>query len=141
MAGILASLLCLIGAYVYLCIWSVARTDLVAGLLAAVTYVPLMLIFVLFLPNLLLGALTGMVLGWIARLRGFVPNILAGIAIGIVITALIFRGLIPLIFEPSPGEQDFTSLITPLYFVIPYGAALGAITGRFLRTTRGPVDA
>lgn len=103
--------------------------EVLATLLAAVTYLPLMLILVLFIPNLILGILIGLVLGlmghWRSRLAGFG----AAMVIGFICAEVILSLILPVIITPQPG--DFVSILTDPYLTGAYGVTIGLLTKCF----------
>jgi hypothetical protein len=132
-AGLIASFAGWIAVYLYLCGWTAATTggDIAVILLSAFTTIPLMMIFVVSLPNALLGVLIGLGLGIIAKLRGSAPRFPVWVLLGVVTSHLIFRNLAPWLFSHRPGESDITVAISSLPFVAVYGALLGALVGKF----------
>lgn len=98
-------------------------------LLAALTVLPLMLLFVLLVPTLAIGLLTGVAIGATASYssRVYFVGALAGLLFGLVL----LLGVLPLIVAPQPG--DFTSIVTrPLWAAI-YSLFLGLLASRFFR--------
>ena len=84
-AGLIGSVAGLIVVYVVsVLVIFVKSQDVLATLLAAFTFLPLMLILVLFLPNLILRILIGLVLGamgsWRSRLAGFAVGMVIGLS-------------------------------------------------------------
>lgn len=98
-------------------------------LLAAVTVLPLMLLFVVLLPTLVIGLLTGATIGVTA---GYSPRVyLIGAVAGLLFGVVLLSGVLPLILAPQPG--DFTSIVArPLWAGI-YALFLGLLTSRFFR--------
>ena len=126
-AGLIGSVAGLIVVYVVsVLVIFVKSQDVLATLLAAFTFLPLMLILVLFLPNLILGILIGLVLGamgsWRSRLAGFA----VGMVIGFICAELMLSFILPLIIPPQPG--DFVSILTDRYLTGAYGVTLGFLT-------------
>src|SRR4029453_4773731 len=100
-------------------------------LLAAVTYIPLMLLFFSF-PLMLLGLLIGFSLGLVGKSLERIPNLWIALFLGMGGAALVLKFLVPLVFTPKPG--DFTSIVSNVYFAAGYGSILGMISQRlFLR--------
>lgn len=98
-------------------------------LLAAVTVLPLMLLFVLLLPTLIVGLLTGMTIGITANYssRVYFIGAVAGLLFGLVLLS----GVLPLIVVPQPG--DFTSIVTRPVWASIYALFLGLLAARFFR--------
>jgi len=98
-------------------------------LLAAVTVLPLMLLFVLLLPTLAIGLLTGVTIGVTANYRSRVYFIgaVAGLFFGLVLLSVV----LPLIVVPHPG--DFTSIVTRPLWTGTYALSLGLLASRFFR--------
>jgi hypothetical protein len=132
-AGVVASIPGFLALYLYFCVWTGIRLggDIAGLLLSAVTVIPLMLIFVLFLPNAALGVLVGLSLAAIARLRGAVPRMPVGLLLGVLGAHLVFRDWYPWFFKPQ--EDDISRIITPLPFVAAYGALFGALVWKIYR--------
>ena len=103
-AGLIGSVAGLIVVYVVsVLVIFVKSQDVLATLLAAFTFLPLMLILVLFLPNLILGILIGLVLGamgfWRSRLAGFA----VGMVIGFICAELMLSFILP--DHPAPAGR------------------------------------
>ena len=98
-------------------------------LLAAVTVLPLMLLFVLLPPTLAIGLLTGLTLGFAGNYSSRVY--LIGAVTGLLVGLVLLSGLLPLIVVPQPG--DFTSIVTGPFGAGIYAFFLGLLTARFFR--------
>lgn len=98
-------------------------------LLAAVTVLPLMLLFVLLVPTLIAGVLTGVVISVAANYssRVYFIGAVAGLLLGLVL----FSGVLPLIVVPQAG--DFTSIVTRPFWAGLYALFLGFLAARFFR--------
>lgn len=105
--------------------------DLAATLLAALTALPLMLIFVGIPVSLVIGVLSGLVLGLGSILRGRPLGIVIGAAIGGVCSAVILSLIVPLLASAQRG--DFLDIATRLYVSASYGVVIGAIASRLFR--------
>lgn len=134
-AGFVASVLGFFAIYLYLCVRTgvTLEGDPGALVLASVTYIPLMMLFVVLLPNALLGVLLGLALGAIGRVRGALPGLPVGVLLGVAGGHLIFRIFLPWFVSHRPGDNDVTVLLTPLPFVAVYGALLGGLVWRLCR--------
>ena len=99
------------------------------ALLAAVTVLPLMLLFVLLVPTLITGLLTGATIGVAANYssRVYVIGGVAGLLLGLVL----FSGVLPLIVVPQAG--DFTSIVTRPFWAGLYAFFVGLLAARFFR--------
>lgn len=101
--------------------------ELLPTVLAAVTVLPLMLLFVVLIPTLVTGLLTGVTVGVSATYssRLYLIGGAAGLLFGLVVLSFV----LPLIIVPAPG--DFTAIVTrPLWMSI-YALFLGLLTSRF----------
>jgi hypothetical protein len=129
-AGLLSALVCLGVAYVVGVVKiAVDVREFFPTLLAAVTVLPLMLLFVLLLPTLAIGLLTGLTIGLSANYssRVYLIGAVASVLVGLVLLS----GLLPLIVVPQPG--DFTSIVTRPFWTALYAFFLGLLTARFFR--------
>ncbi|HEX5834710.1 MAG TPA: hypothetical protein VFY34_12695 [Pyrinomonadaceae bacterium] len=129
-AGLLSALVCVGIAYVVGVVTiAVDVREFLPTLLAAVTVLPLMLLFVVLLPTLVIGLLTGATIGVTA---GYSPRVyLIGAVAGLLFGVVLLSGVLPLILAPQPG--DFTSIVArPLWAGI-YALFLGLLTSRFFR--------
>ena len=124
MAGFLGSVAGLVIVYVgsVIAIF-LPEQELLGTLLAAVTYLPLML-FILLFPNLALGILLGLLLSIINYRRGRLFSFTVAAIVGFILVEIAFSFLLPLVIPPQPG--DFISiasnrLITELT-VLPSGS-------------------
>lgn len=97
--------------------------------LAAVTVLPLMLLFVVLVPTLLIGLLTGVTIGVTAShsSRIYFIGAVAGLLFGLVLLS----GVLPLIVAPQPG--DFTAIVTRPIWTGIYALFLGLLSSRFFR--------
>lgn len=98
-------------------------------LLAAVTVLPLMLLFVVLIPTLVIGLLTGVTIGVTANysVRTYFIGAVAGLLFGLVLLS----GVLPLLIRPEPG--DFTSIVTRPFWAGIYALFLGLLASRFFR--------
>lgn len=101
--------------------------EFLPALLAAVTVLPLMLLFVVLIPTIGVGLLTGVTIGIAANYssRVYLIGALAGLVFGLVLLA----GVLPLLVVPQPG--DFTSIVTRPLWTSIYALFLGLLTSRF----------
>jgi hypothetical protein len=129
-AGLLSGLVCLGAAYVVGVVTIAADVkEFFPTVLAAVTVLPLMLLFVLLVPTLIAGLLTGLTIGVATSYssRVYFIGAVAGLLFGLVL----FSGLLPLIVVPQAG--DFTSIVTRPFWAGIYAFFLGLLTSRFFR--------
>lgn len=127
-AGLLSALVCLGVAYVVGVVTiAVDVREVLPTLLAAATVLPLMLLFVVLVPTLLIGLLTGVTIGAGANYSSRVY--LIGAAAGLLFGLIVLRGVLPLIIVPEPG--DFTSIVTRPIWVGVYSLFLGLLASRF----------
>jgi hypothetical protein len=131
-AGAISSIAGLVLAYIggVLAI-GISMQDLFATILAAVTFLPLMLIIVFLLPNLALGVMIGFLLGAGSNYRARPFGAIAGAIAGSVCSEIVFSFAIPLIVKPQPG--DFVSIIANHYLSAVYGVIIGTLTGCIFR--------
>ena len=129
-AGLLSAFVCIGVAYVVGVVSiAVDLREFFPTLLASVTVLPLMLLFVVLIPTLVIGLLAGVTIGISAGYssRVYVIGAAAGLLLGLVLLC----GVLPLIVRPQPG--DFTFIVTrPLWSGI-YALFLGLLTARFFR--------
>ena len=127
-AGLLSALVCVAGAYVVGVVTiAVDVREFLPTLLASATVLPLMLFFVVLVPTLLIGFLTGVTIGASANYSSRVYFI--GAAAGLLFGLVVLRGVLPLIIVPEPG--DFTSIVTRPIWAGVYSLFLGLLTSRF----------
>lgn len=98
-------------------------------LLAAVTVLPLMLLFVVLIPTLMIGLLTGVTIGVAANYSSRVY--LVGAAAGLLFGLVLLCGVLPLIVAPQP--DDFTAIVTRPLWASLYALFLGLLASRFFR--------
>ncbi len=109
---------------------AISTRDLPATLLAAVTVLPLILIFVGIPLSLVVGSMYGLLLGLGSMLRSRQPGILVGAALGVLCSLLILGLLIPLL---AASDSGFLQIVSRPYVAAIYGAVLGAIGSRIFR--------
>ena len=108
--------------------------EVLPALLAAITYLPLMLILIFFVPNLVLGAMIGLLLA-ASRQRRRLFVLAGGALIGGAVAEVVLSLVLPLIVPPQPG--DFVSIATNRYLTGLYGLVLGLVTGCFFAWMTG----
>ena len=104
--------------------------ELLGTLLAAVTYLPLMLFIVLF-PNLALGILLGLILTFINHRRGRLFSFTVAAIVGFILVEVAFSFILPILLPPEPG--DFISIASNRVITGAYGFTVGILTNGFLR--------
>lgn len=130
LAGLLSALVCIAVAYIAgVIIIAVDVREFLPTLLAAVTVLPLMLLFVLLVPTVVMGLLTGLTIGITAHYSSRVYFI--GAVAGLYSGLIVLIDVLPLIVTPQPG--DFTSIITRPLWASIYALILGLLTARFFR--------
>jgi hypothetical protein len=129
-AGLLSALVCVGVAYVVgVVIIAVDLREFLPTLLAAGTVLPLMLLFVVLIPTLVIGLLTGVTIGASA---GYSPRVyFIGAVAGLLFGLVILSGVLPLIVAPQPG--DFTAIVTRPLWASIYALFLGLLASRFFR--------
>ena len=129
-AGLLSAFVCVGIAYVVGIIKIAFDVkEVLPTLLAAVTVLPLMLLFVLLVPSLVMGLLTGVTIGITAHYSSRVYFI--GAVAGPYFGLIVLIDVLPIIVTPQPG--DFTSIITRPIWAGTYALVLGLLTARFFR--------
>jgi len=124
LAGLLSAFLTLLVSYVVgVVVIAVTTKELLATLLAAVTVWPLMLLFVLVVPTVVVGVLVSLTLGLASRY-----DYLVGAVAGVVFSLALLSGVLPVIFAPAHG--DFTSIISRPLISASYGLVLGLVAAR-----------
>ena len=132
MAGLFGSVAGLVVVYVVSVVAIFLKDQEILGtLVAALTYLPLMLIIVFFLPNLALGILMGLLLSIINRQRGRLFSFTVGAVVGFLFVEVAFSFILPLLIPPQPG--DFVSIVSNRILTGTYGMTLGILTNGFLR--------
>jgi uncharacterized membrane protein required for colicin V production len=131
-SGVLAGGCCLILAYVVgVVVVAVSLRELFPTILTAGTVLPLMLIVVGIPVTIVLGLLTGALLGAGAALRdkpfGFLPGVIVGALCSVFILSVLLKLIAP------PQRDDFVHIVSSPYLSASYGAVLGAITSRLFR--------
>ena len=130
-AGLLGAIAGLILAYlVGVVVIFIHTSELFPTLLAALTYLPLMLLFVLLGPSIAITSTVGLMLG-IANFTKRTAGLIAGAITGLIIGEIVLSFLLPLVVAPQPG--DFTSIVTNHYLSGAYGLILGVLTSLFFR--------
>lgn len=127
-AGLLATLISLLLAYVGgVIVTLVAVGELAATALAALTVLPIMLLFVLLPLSLAIAFGTGVILAMVSQLRQRPGGPLIGALVALVLAELFLSLLAPRVF--GTGHRDFTDIIgNPLLSAI-YGVVVGGLTG------------
>jgi len=130
LAGLLSAPLGLVTAYLVGVLMTAYKTrEFFPTLLAAGTVLPLMVLFVLALPTLLICILSGLT---IALSSTFIDRpVLIGGTIGVMFGEIVLTALLPLVIVPH--ANDFTSIISNPVLSGSYGLMLGLLTGTFLK--------
>lgn len=129
-AGLLAGLVSLVFAYVVGVVTiAIDLKEFLPTLLAAVTVLPLMLLFTLLVPTIIIALLVGLAIALTGSrdVRVYLVGAIAGLVFGLAI----LRGLLPLIFGNSP--DDFISIIRGPFVSGIYALFLGLLTSLFFR--------
>jgi hypothetical protein len=130
-AGLLSTIVGLILAYLVGVVATfISTSELFTTLLVAFTYLPLMLLFVLLGPNIVIASMVGLTLG-IANITKRTAGLIAGAITGLMVGEIVLSFLLPLIVAPQPG--DFTSIVSNHYLSGAYGLILGVLTSLFFR--------
>src|SRR6266496_344625 len=131
-AGLLGALTCLVLVYIAgVASTAISSKDFFTTLLVGATYLPVMLLFVLFFPSLGIALVVGLTLGLISNLTKRIFAIVGGTIVGLVLGEIVLSFVVPSIVVPQPG--DFTSIVSNHYLSGAYGLILGVLTGLFFR--------
>jgi hypothetical protein len=123
-AGLLGAIGGLILAYIVGVVVTFIRTsELFPTLLVALTYLPLMLLFVLLGPSIVITSMVGLTLGMATFTKRAAGLIAVGSIAGIMFGEIVLSLVLPLIVAPEPG--DFTSIVSNHYLSGAYGLILG----------------
>ena len=127
-AGLLATLASLLLAYVVgVIVTLIAVHDLAATALAALTVLPIMLLFLLLPLSLAIGFGTGVVLTMVSHLRQRPVGAVIGALVALVLAELFLSLIAPRVFGTS--DRDFTDIIRNPWLSASYGIVLGGLTG------------
>lgn len=129
-AGLVSAIVTLIVAYVVGVVAIFVNTrEFFATVLASVTVWPLMLLFVLSLPTIVVGLLAGVTIAFASDVttRLYLVGAFAGVAFGMALLS----GVVPLVFGPANG--DFTAIISRPVLSSAYGLVLGLIAARIVK--------
>src|SRR6266545_1449525 len=99
--------------------------DFFATLLASVTVLPLMLLFVVFPISLIVGGITGFALAIISDLKERTYFVALGAIFSFVLAEVLLSIVAPLVFNSEPG--DFVSIIKNPFLSGCYGLTLGTL--------------
>ena len=124
-AGLLTTPLALALAYLAGLIAIAVKTrELVATLLSGVTVLPLMLLFVLLLPTVVISVVTGLLLGLFSSLiHGWFKA--AGVVLGVLVSEICITGILPRVIIPQ--DNDFMSIVSNYLVSASYGVVIGII--------------
>ena len=132
LAGLLSALVGLFLVYLTGIMASAISTrDFFTTLLAAVTYLPLMIFFVLFFPSIALSLLVGLTLGLGSNFNKRASGLAVGAITGLIFAEIVLSLVLPLIVAPQAG--DFTSIVSNHYLSGAYGLILGIFASLFFR--------
>ena len=131
-AGLLGAIGGLILAYlVGVVVIFIHTSELFPSLLVALTYLPLMLLFVLLGPSIVITSMVGLMLGTANLMKRAAGLFAAGAITGLMLGEIVLSLVLPLIVVPQSG--DFTSIICNHYLSGAYGLILGVLTSLFFR--------
>jgi len=134
-AGLLAALVSIAFAYVAGVVTiAIDLKEFLPTLLAATTVLPLMLLFTLLLPSIIIGWLVALAISVVANSTSRVY--LVGAIAGLVFGLAILRGLLPLVFGNSTG--DFVAIIGRPFVSGIYALFLGVMTSLFFNWINKP---
>lgn len=127
-AGLLATLVSVLLSYVVgVVVTLVAVDELAAAALAALTVLPIMLLFFLLPLSLAIAFGTGVVLAMVSHLRQRPVGAVIGASVALVLAELFLSLIAPLVFGTS--DRDFTDIIGNPLLSASYGIVLGGLTG------------
>ena len=127
LAGLLSALVSLVLAYVVgVIVIAVDLKEFFPTLLAATTVLPLMLLFVVLLPSLVIGLLVGATIGIGAKFSARVYIVGAGA--GVVFSLALFSVLLPLWIAHT--RDDFLGIVSSPLLAGSYGLVLGLLAAR-----------
>jgi hypothetical protein len=139
-AGLLATLVSVLLSYVVgVVVTLVAVDELAAAALAALTVLPIMLLFFLLPLSLAIAFGTGLVLAVVSHRRQRPVGAVIGALVALVLAELILSLIAPLVFGTS--DRDFIDIIGNPLLSASYGIVLGGLTGfafRLLAQRDGP---
>jgi hypothetical protein len=131
-AGFISGLLALLLDYfVGVIVIAVRLREAPATLLAALTVLPLMLIFVLLLPTMIITGVVGFLSGVGSKFSKRAFSVVTGALLGLAAAEVVLSLVVPLIMTPKPG--DFVSIISQYYLSGAYGLLIGGLTSRMFR--------
>ena len=132
LAGLLSALVGLFLVYLTgIVATAISTRDFFATLLAAATFLPLMVFFVLFFPSIALSLLVGLTLGLGSNFNKRASGLVVGALTGLIFAEIVLSLVLPLIVAPQAG--DFTSIVSNHYLSAAYGLILGIFTSLFFR--------
>ena len=138
-AGLLATLVSLLLAYaVGVIVTLVAVGEFAATALAALTVLPIMLLFFLLPLSLAIAFGTGVLLAMVSHLRQRPVGAVIGALVALVLAELFLSLIAPRVFGTS--DHDFTDIVGNPLLSASYGIVLGGLTGfafRRLAAARG----
>ena len=129
-AGLVSAIITLIVAYVAgVVAIAVTTREFFATVLASLTVWPLMLLFVLLIPTIVVGLLVGVTIAFAAKVssRFYIIGAVAGVAFSMALLS----GIVPIVFGPAKG--DFTAIISRPILSAAYGLVLGLIAARIVK--------
>ena len=128
LSGLISGMVCLVIAYLLgVIVIAIHLRDIFATLLASLTVLPLMIIFVLILPTALICIVLGLASGSVLNLVSRAVSLPALAIIGFILAELLMAVIVPMIATPSNG--DFVAIVGNPYLAGIYGLVLGALTG------------
>jgi len=134
-AGLLAALVSIAFAYVAGVVTiAIDLKEFLPTLLAATTVLPLMLLFTLLLPSIIIGWLVALAISVVANSTSRVYRV--GAIAGLVFGLAILRGLLPLVFGNS--TEDFVAIIGRPFVSGIYALFLGVMTSLFFNWINKP---
>jgi len=127
LAGFLAAPVALLIAYaVGIIAIAVNTRELFATLLSAATVLPLMLLFVLLLPTLVISVVTGLLLGLLStHLGGWFKTV--GCVLGLLVSEACLSVILPRIIVPQ--SNDFMTIVSNHFVSASYGVVIGFLVG------------
>ena len=127
LAGLLSALVSLLLAYVVgVIVIAADLKEFFPTLLAAITVLPLMLLFVMLLPSLAIGLLVGVALGIGANFSSRLYVV--GVVAGVLFSLAMFSVALPLSIAHT--RDDFLGIVSSPLLAGGYGLVLGLVAAR-----------
>jgi len=132
LSGLISGTICFILVYIVgVVAIAVKAEDLLATALAALTVLPLMLIFVLLIPTAIICILIGFTSATLLSLTSRSVSIIAAAVVGLVLSEILLGLILPIFATESNAE--LLSIARNPFVIAVYGLLLGSLTGCLFR--------